>query len=1143
MCAETPTRHRHGLLAGLTLLAAVMPAAVLPQDAPALVVEEILDDSAAARVGIAAGDRVLSYDEKALPSPAALQAAEENTFGKADVVLRVLRGDETLVLSVPPGRLGIRARPALASGPLRLYEEGRAAQTAQKTDEVIVRWTAAAQAAQEAGGTAAAAWLHGRVGGIHESQRQWKAASDDHARAWELLKHSGDRAAASRTLIALGRCHQNLNDFSAARQWYEQARQMDEVSGNELWVARDLSSLGNMAWSRGDLPAAEDYFSRSLRMVERLAPGSLDVASSLSSLGVVTYRRGDLELAQDYQSRALALRERVEPESLSVADSLNNLGNVVSDRGDLTAAHEYHRRALAIRERRAPDSPAVGGSLNNLGLVAWSRGDLAAAQDYFNRALTLYARLELDSLSVANSLNNLGNVAHDRGDLQAAQEHQSRALAIRQRLAPHSLDVAMSLNNLGNAAYAGGALQTAQDFHSRALVIRERLAPDSLHVAFSLSTLGDIARDRGDLQTAQSHYAGALAIRERLSPGSLAVASSLNNLGQVAGDRGDLAGSQDYYGRALSIRERLAPISLKVASDLNGLGHVAFKQRRFSDALALYTRAVDLVEAQRWQVRATEARALLLAQHTDWYTGLLRTYVALDDLPGAFATAERTRARSLLEILTEARAEIREGVDAVLLERERLLQQQLNATASRQMRVLSGPHTDERAASVSKELEALLIQYQEVQAQIRIKNPRYAALTQPQPLALREIQQEVLDDNTVLLEYVLGGESSYVFAVTPTSIRSVALPARAEIERAARRVYELLTARQPVRGETPAARRARIDTADAAYPAAARALSEMVLGPVAAQLGKQRLLIVADGALQYVPFGALPKPAAPGSDEPLIVEHEIVSLPSASVAAVQRRQLRGREPAGKLVAVLADPVFDPEDSRLTRSSQARTTPPATASLPADLERAIRSGGLVDDRGSLSRLPFSRDEADAIIASAPAGQGMKAIDFNASRATATGADLGRYRIVHVATHGLVNTEHPELSGIVLSLVNEHGTPQDGFLRLHEIYNLKWSADLVVLSACQTGIGKEINGEGLVGLTRGFMYAGAERVMASLWSVNDNATAQLMKRFYHGVFARGLPPAAALRAAQVEMWTRKQWRPPYYWAAFVLQGEWK
>jgi len=336
----------------------------------------------------------------------------------------------------------------------------------------------------------------------------------------------------------------------------------------------------------------------------------------------------------------------------------------------------------------------------------------------------------------------------------------------------------------------------------------------------------------------------------------------------------------------------------------------------------------------------------------------------------------------------------------------------------------------------------------------------------------------------------------------------------------AQRVYALLTARQSVPGETIRQRQARIAKADSEYPAAARELSKMVLGPVAGQLSDRRLLIVADGALQYVPFGALPMPTQRQDMTPLIVNHEVVNVPSASVLAVQRRELAARKPAEKLVAVLADPVFEFDDPRLRRK-----------------------GGLAADRGKLSRLPFSREEALAISAVAPAGQSTVATDFKASIATATSAELGRYRIVHLATHGLVDTERPELSGIALSLVDEHGKAQDGFLRLHDVYRLNWSADLVVLSACQTALGKEIGGEGLVGLTRGFMYAGVRSVVASLWNVNDGATAQFMKYFYQGVIGKKLSPAAALRAAQIEMWKRKSSSSPYYWAAFVLQGEWR
>jgi len=211
--------------------------------------------------------------------------------------------------------------------------------------------------------------------------------------------------------------------------------------------------------------------------------------------------------------------------------------------------------------------------------------------------------------------------------------------------------------------------------------------------------------------------------------------------------------------------------------------------------------------------------------------------------------------------------------------------------------------------------------------------------------------------------------------------------------------------------------------------------------------------------------------------------------------------------------------------------------------PSDLERSARALGVLDEKGTIPRVPFTRQEAEGILALVPKQAALRALDFAANQTTATSGKLARYRMIHFATHGLVNDQDPELTGLVLSLVGERGQSLDGFLRLGQIYNLRLPVELVVLSGCNTGLGKDIRGEGLIGLARGFMYAGAARVVVSLWEVNDRATAELMVHFYKGILKDGLRPAAALRAAQVTMWRQKQWRSPYYWAAFTLQGEWK
>jgi len=425
---------------------------------------------------------------------------------------------------------------------------------------------------------------------------------------------------------------------------------------------------------------------------------------------------------------------------------------------------------------------------------------------------------------------------------------------------------------------------------------------------------------------------------------------------------------------------------------------------------------------------------------------------------------------------------------------------------------------------------------------------------------LKEIQSRVLDENTILLEYSLGEEHSYLWAVTSTSITSYELAKGDEIKNAARDFYNFVNARNTdVKDENDDQRAIRIARSDAAVPKAAATLSRLVLGPVVGQLGRKRVAIVADGILHFVPFGALPiagnegagtsRPRIAGTPRPLIADHEIVNLPSASTLAVIRTEVAGRQKAPRSVAVLADPVFMKDDERVKRRKDQnatrveKTTAIRKSAMERQLIKAAKDTGMANGGLYVPRLPGTRQEAEQIVAMVSTVERRLALDFAASRDTATSAELSQYRYVHFSTHGLLNSVHPELSGLVFSLVNERGEPQDGFLLAHEIFNLKLPAEAVVLSACETGLGLDLKGEGLISLTRGFMYAGAPRVVVSLWAVSDQATTELMVRFYKGVLKEGLPPAAALRAAQLLLMNDKRWASPYYWAPFTLQGEWR
>lgn len=640
-------------------------------------------------------------------------------------------------------------------------------------------------------------------------------------------------------------------------------------------------------------------------------------------------------------------------------------------------------------------------------------------------------------------------------------------------------------------------------------------------------------------------------------------ARTLSNIAGTYRELGELAKAIEYFNRALPLR--------KATGDRNGeavtLGNLAAteqKLNRLNDARTHSEAALKIIESLRTKVVSPELRASyfdLMQYPFELYIDVLmqqhKQHPAAGHGISAFQANERERARSLLESLTEARANIRRGGDPALRAREQLMQQRLNARAEAQLKLLAGAKSESEAAKVKKEtdpeIDALTTELQQVQTQIRQASPRYAALTQPQPLSAAEIQQQVLDADTLLLEYALGAERSFVWAVTPTTLTSYELPKREVIETAAREVYALMTARnlETKEPETKEQKAARVAAADRAYPAAAARLSQMLLAPVAQHLGKKRLAIVADGALHYLPLGALPDPtvkaATAGSWQPLLVEHEVVNLPSASTLAVLRRELKGRAPAAKTLAVVADPVFTRADERF-RAGAVPVAKVAAQTEPTLRELANRqvvrklipsASGELDIR----RLKYTRDEANALLALVPAREALLALDFDATRVLVESERLSQYRYVHFATHGLADSERAELSTVVLSLIDAQGRTVDGFLRAHEVYNLNLPAELVVLSVCETGLGKLTKGEGLVSLTRGFMYAGAARVVASLWAVNDEATAELMARSYRKMLNEGQRPAAALRAAQLELWKTKKWEAPYYWAAFTLQGEWR
>jgi CHAT domain-containing protein/Flp pilus assembly protein TadD len=720
----------------------------------------------------------------------------------------------------------------------------------------------------------------------------------------------------------------------------------------------------------------------------------------------------------------------------------------------------------------------------------------------------------------ATTLNNIGTVYNDLGEKQQALDHFNEALTL-DRAVGYRGGEATTLNNIGLVHSSLGEKQKALDHFNEALTL-DRAVGDRGGEATTLNNIGYVYSSLGEKQQALDYYNQALPLLRAVGDRG-GEATTLNNIGAVYNDLGEKQKALDHFNEALPLFRAVGDRSSE-ATTLSNFAYLKRSQNNLTEALTDIEAAITIIEDLRTKIGSQELRQSYFATVQDYYQFYIDLLMQLHQQnpsqgydAKALHASERSRARSLVELLTEAGANIRQGADPKLLEQEQNLQQQLNTVEGRKHELLSTEYTQQQLDEIKQQSQSLLNQLDELEAKIRLTSPRYANLKYPQPLTLQQIQEKVLDDDTLLLEYSLGQERSYLWAVTKNSITSYILPKQSEIEEIAKPWREINES----------------TSVESGLP-----LSEILLKPVASQLGNKRLLIVGDGVLQYIPFAALPIPSQPNT--PLLVEHEIVTSPSTSTIAIQREQLQNRPTVAKTVAVLADPVFSLNDSRVTRNAPQQN--PQTLNQSA-LTRAARNLGIGEGPKAYGRLEYTRTEAEKILALVPENQRLQALDFQASLEQAKNPHLSEYQIVHFATHGLLDSVNPELSGVVFSLFNQQGQAEDGFLRLHDIFNLNLPAELVVLSACQTGLGKDTKGEGLVGMTRGFMYAGARRVVVSLWSVNDASTSELMTKFYQKMLQGEENPIHALRQTQLEMWKSEEWQSPYYWGAFTVQGDWR
>jgi CHAT domain-containing protein/Tfp pilus assembly protein PilF len=1086
---------------------AAYPAGGLPETPAALkkgvVVEDVGKGSVSEKAGLKPGDILLSWERLDPPADEAAAARGDITTvfdltwvqveqgARGPIRFGGGRDGEPGQFVVPVGTWALSVQPLMPADVLGKYIKGKELIANKDTAAGIAFWADVSKWASENGDKGLTCWILQKTGAAWADEKNWEAA------------------------------------LSAFQSVVKEA----ETAGIQIARVYSLKSIGRIQAARKEREKAEAVFRQALALCQETWGRSLCLAECHETLAAY-YRQWDDPLQMTEQlNQSLEIFLELAPESPGASRVLINRGVIEHNQGNLKKADEYYRRGLKIAEKLTPGSITVAYALDNIGNIASIRGFLEEAEGSKRRALEIKERLAPESKDVAYTLQSLAIIAAKRMDYEAAGAYMERALAIYEKIGPNSPELAGGLVNMGNYYRDIQEYKKAREVYLRALEIREAISPESPEVANIQSFLGELAEKDGNLDEAERLNKRALEIYVKNPPEDLDVAFCLSNLASVARKRGDLQTEEAYLQRALKIKTDLTPSSSGRAATIHELGVLFEKTTRIPQAEEAYRQAIEILEAQ---VETLGGTAETKAQFRQAYKYLYQDYLdllnKLDKQTEAFHILERYRAQLLLAMLSERdiiwTAEIPEELDR---ERQSLAR---DYDRTQHELVEFEPQKDKDKID---ELQAGLRELQAKQAEVisRIKkaSPKYASLRYPQPLDVKGVQA-VLDPGTVLLSYSIGEKAGYLFILTSGDFKAVPLAlGEADLKE---EVEKLNLAIQ--RGQSG------LPLADSFFNQGKKLYEELV-APAEEILAKgDRILIIPDGPLHSLPFPALVRPKADKAKQgSFLAEWKSVhTVLSATVFSELKKQRKPAVPlqAKRVLLAFGDPDY----------------PRAEKDQPIENEEAIARS--MRKRGfDLAPLPGTREEVMAIAGLfGPQAEIHVGKEATEERAKAAGRDIP---IIHFACHGLLDDLFPLNSGLALSMPAQPLEGQEnGLLQAWEIFEqVRIDADLVTLSACDTGSGKEMGGEGLVGLARAFQYAGARSVLASQWKVADAATSELMKRFYAGLKS-GMPKDQALQAAQKELIRSRipakdssgrtvelDASHPFYWAAFQLIGDWK
>lgn len=946
----------------------------------------------------------------------------------------------------------------------------------------------------------------------------------------------------ARALFSIAAIQQELGQKSAAHQTYQQALNLWRKVGDERGIAISLNQLGLIDQELGQQSEALDHLGEARALREKLGD-TYFLAQTANNMGLIYTALGDSRVALKYLLQALEAHQgeaefQVPIEILrqddyfqaqvaklrnggdlySAAIVLNNLARVHHTLGEYGEALNDYESFRFISEYLGNAEDVALATLN-IGQAYFQMAELQQALDHLSQALEFFSGPDGNPYWHSLALDNLGKVYLQLGDNRRALDFFERALALRTR-EDNPKGRADTLQRMGETYAALGEPAVAIDYFKQSLELR-RTAVGRYREALTLDQLGLAQADLGRFDDALKSHLAALEIH-REAGNIRGQIESLVNLGRFYASRSQPQEATVSLQQAL-VLARDTGDRVWEAQDLFELAKIESAQGQTKVSLEHLDESLTLIDSLRGDLISPELRASFFATQLEvhhFYVDELMTLAQSGDpskTEEAFVVSERGRQRTLLDYLANTGSTAANS-DIDLLKRREELQRELDANQQERIRIANNP-------AINGQLAAIDMKIRDVTAELEKADIAISGLRAPgQELEERAVSvaqiAPLLGDDTLLLEYALGEERSFVWLIGKSVFEYAILPSAKDIDTRVREAFAKLRTNSP---SDAASERDQLGQ-----------LGELLLGPLAQLLGEKRLAIVPDGVLHYLPFNALGDPRFSTEPRPLAITNEIVMLPSASALLGLRERILADDESVYRIAVLADPVFTADDPRVVAANEvAFVAPRAERSLEAE------GSGLAE----FTRLSGTLKEAEFIQELAGPGHALVLTGFEANRAQLTSGSLDEYNVLHLATHGIVNPAYPGLSGVILSVVDSSGHPQSPFVRALDLFYMRTGARLVVLSACETALGKEIRGEGLMGLTRGFFYAGADTVISSLWQVPDRATSELMRRFYVELLQNSQPPATALRLAQLGIREQRKWRDPYYWAAFTVQGDWK